>query len=199
MADVWEDIQRFARAIGEGKAAWVLKTAPDVLAACDDDDARATLLGCLATAAQSEKDCDASIRYATDALKLNPTLWHVWANRSLSLLRKGRVRLALADVNRLLDKNPSYALGFYVRSVCYLVLASESDPALKPIMLRRALADSDESLHYEPDDAAYAQQRELLRGLVGEKVVAAEQSIDGWAIAEKLAKVAGRFVGGMIG
>jgi hypothetical protein len=123
----------------------------------------------------------------------------VRACRASCFLRKGDVHLALADTNRIVEQDAHYALAYYLRSTCYLVLANKVEPPLKPIMLRRSLADVDEALHYSPDDATYKAHRDTLHGLVGQQVVAAEQSINGWEIAGKIAKVAGQFVGGMLG
>jgi hypothetical protein len=199
MADEWERIRTIAQALREGKISWVLEHAPAVLAQCHEADARATLLGCLATAYQREKDWDKGIRTATEALTLDPSLAHVRACRASCFLRKGDVHPALADTNRIVEQDAQNALGYYLRSTCYLVLANKVEPPLKPIMLRRSLADVDEALFYSPDDATYQAHRDTLHGLVGQQVVAAEQSLNGWEIAGKIAKVAGQFVGGMLG
>jgi tetratricopeptide (TPR) repeat protein len=199
MPDDWEGIRAIANALRDGKTSWVLRHAPGVLRQCQESDARATLLGCLAAAHQREGDWDKGLSSATEALQLDPSLSHVRACRAVCLLRTGNVHPAIADTDQMIAQDPRSALAYYLRSTCYLVLANNVEAPLKPIMLRRSLADIDEALYYCPDDPTYRGHRDTLHELVGQQVVAAERSINGWEIAGKIAKVAGQFVGGMLG
>jgi tetratricopeptide (TPR) repeat protein len=199
MSDEWERVRAVATELRKGNASWVIEQAPLVFQECRDSEARATLLSCLATAHQREREWEKGIHAASEALQLDPSLSHVRACRAVCLLRTGKAQAALADTNRLLEQDGQNALGYYLRSTCYLVLANQAEPPLKPVMLRRSLADVDEALLHSPGDATYQAHRDTLHGLVGQQVVAAEQSINGWEIAGRIAKVAGQFVGGMLG
>jgi hypothetical protein len=199
MSDDWERIRTVANALRDGDTSWVLRHAPGILRQCQESDARATLLGCLATAHQRERDWDKGISCASEALELDPSLSHVRGCRAVCFLRTGDTQRALTDTNQMTAQDPRNALAYYIRSTCYLVLANQVEAPLKPVMLRRSLADVDEALYYCPDDSTYRGHRDTLHELVGQQVVAAERSINGWEIAGKIAKVAGQFVGGMLG
>ena len=199
MVDEWEAIQPVAEALKAGKHQQVIVHGPKVLRHCQSSDAKATLLGILASAHQSKENWDKSISYATEALKLDRSMHWVRLCRAMSLTRRGDLRLGLAEANRILEKETEYALGYYCRSVCFFLIANEEKPKLKPVMLRRSLADIDHALLLDPEDAEYNAQKKRLQSVVGSGIVRAEQSIDGWEIAGKLANVVGKFVGGMLG
>jgi len=105
---------------------------------------------------------------------------------------------AISDLSRVIGTRPDYAAPWYSRGVCYLQLAVREHGPKMVLLLKRAVLDAEEGLLVEPGHEGCTQLRRQLATILPEEKNPSDAKPDYWAIAEKVAKVVGVFVGGVV-
>jgi tetratricopeptide (TPR) repeat protein len=113
---------------------------------------------------QRKGEIDRAIEDYDEAVRLNPAYALAFANRATARQIKGRFDLAIADSDKAIELNGRLAAGFFARAAAYRDKAQwDFDAYLADgVYEDRAIADYDEGLRLEPNNAVAFRNRGFL-------------------------------------
>ena len=129
-----------------------------VAVSCGDSGAEGTKIAVIDTTRIDTADPNVKIKRLTESLKLGPTNWNLWYERSLLLYEIGNTEGALADANKAVEYSITEASAYHLRGFIYYAKHSDS-AAMRDFQRASELDSQNPETYYHIGQLYFLQQQ----------------------------------------